>query len=163
MMKCEKIQKMLPDYSVGALSAKKRELIRSHIKNCPKCMERLEHLNKIALLMDNIPQEEAPSYLWANIKEKITSYEEESFWQKSFKWLWKKRIPALISSFSVLLIMASFYFLLLRPSEKTEQSIYKDIRQHTFSSWNNPLTDRVVLGMIVVENEFGDELNETNR
>jgi hypothetical protein len=163
MIKCEKIQKMLPDYSVGSLSAKKREFIEKHIQNCPECLKQLEHLNNIASLMDKMPQEEPPSHLWANISERITNYEEDSFWQKSFGWLWEKRIPALVSGFGMILIIASLYFLLLKPPEKMDKSIYKDIGQHTYSRWNNPLTDRVALGMIVVKNEFGDEINETNR
>lgn len=163
MKNCENIKKMLPEYSVGAFSDKKREFIDHHLKNCPECMQELEYLNNVASLMNNISLEEPPDYLWANIKKEISVADENTFLHKSFGWLWEKRIPALVSSFSILLVIASLYFLLLKTFEKTEQNIYRDIGQHTISTWNNPLTDRVALGMIVVKTELGDDKNETNR
>ena len=74
-MKCEKLKKLLPDYSVGALSEKKRELVKRHIDSCPECMRELGYLDETASLLDSIPQEEPPDFLWEGVRRGIVQQE----------------------------------------------------------------------------------------
>ena len=116
-MKCANIKKLLPDYSVGALSKKKRELVKRHINTCPECMRELEFLDKTASLLDSIPQEEPPDFLWERVKSEIIQQGHstetlgikfQSIWQGIMGWLWGKRIPALATGLAVLILVAGY-------------------------------------------------------
>ena len=171
-MKCANIKKLLPDYSVGALSKKKRELVERHINICPECMRELEFLAKTASLLDSIPQEEPPDFLWERIRSEIIQQGHstetlgikfQSIWQGIMGWLWGKRIPALATGLAVLILVAGLYFAPWKSTTESESTLYAEMEQQTFSYWNSPFADRAALGMLVIKTSMEGENNETLR
>jgi len=168
-MKCTEIKKLLPDYSVGALSHKKRETIRQHLDSCPECRRELISLEKTAALLDAIPQEEPPAFMWRKVKREITQQEqiETPFWQKIGEWLWWKRIPAMAAGLAVLILTVGLYFVVWQsPTEQSQFTLQAEMEQQTFSHWNTSFADRAALGMLVINtNQEGEdgENHETYR
>ena len=160
-MECDKIRKLLPDYSVGALSRKKREEIKQHIDNCPDCQRELMFLDKTASLLDSIPQEEPPDFLWEGVRREIIQQENPEdklpIWDKIFEWMWTKRIPAFAASLAFLILIAGVVYFTVwhQPPESTP---YAEMEQQTFSYWSSPFADRAALGVLVTNTglEGGD-------
>ena len=172
MMKCTKIKKLLPDYSVGALSEKKRGLVKEHIGNCPECMRELRYLNETASLLDSMPQEEPPDFLWEGVRSRIIQQENQteslrvksqSIWQNIMGWLWEKRIPALATGLVALILVAGLYFAPWESTTESESTLYAEMEQQTYSYWNAPFADRAALGMLVIKTSLEGETNETFR
>jgi len=171
-MKCAEIKKLLPDYSVGALSKKKRELIKQHIDICPECMRELRYLDKTASLLDSIPQEEPPDFLWEEVRRGIIQQEHltetmgikfQSIWQGIMGWLWGKRIPVLATGLAVLILVVGLYFAPWKSTTESQPELYAEMEQQTFSYWNSPFADRAALGMLVIKTSMEGEDNETFR
>jgi len=164
MNKCTQIENLLPDYSVGSLSKKKRNLIKQHLKICPECMNELNSLERTASILDSMPSEEPPDLLWGNIRREIIKQQQikTSFWQKILEWLWWKRIPALATGLAFLILLTSVYFFIWRvPTEQQESTFYAEREQQTFSYWNTSFADKAALGMLVVEENIEGDNNET--
>jgi hypothetical protein len=171
-MKCAEIKKLLPDYSVGGLSEKNRELVKQHTGNCSECMRELRYLDKTASLLDSIPQEEPPDFLWEGVRRGIIQQEYsteslgikfQSIWQGIMGWLWKKRIPVLATGLAVLILVAGLYFAPWKSTTESELTLYAEMEQQTFSYWNSPFADRAALGMLVIKTSMEGENNETFR
>jgi len=165
-MKCTEIKRLLPDYSVGALSRKKRETIKRHLDSCPECIRELMFLNKTASLLDSIPQEEPPDFLWEEVRRQIITQEEIEktplFWQKIIGGLWEKRIPALATTgLAILILVAGLYFAVWKSPTDEQPTLYAEMQQQTFSYWNTSFADRAALGMLVIETSMEGENNET--
>jgi len=168
MMKCEEIKKLLPDYSVGALIKKERELIKQHVDNCLECARELRYLDETASLLDSIPQEKPPDFLWEGIRREITHQENQnktvsSIWQGIMGWFWGKRIPALATGLAVLMAVALLYLAPWKSTTESQSELYAEMEQQTFSSWNSPFADRAALGMLVIKTSMEGENNETYR
>lgn len=111
-MKCTEIRKLLPDYSVGGLSRRKQVFVKHHIEDCLECIRELMHLDQTASLLNAIPQEESPNFLWEDVKEKITPCSHSvktPFCQEVIGWLKWKRMPALVSSIVIFLLVMGLY------------------------------------------------------
>lgn len=160
-MECIKIKKLLPDYSVGGLSKKKREFVKRHIDNCPDCAQELMLLDRTASLLEKIPQEEPPDFLWEGIRREIiqqeSPIESQPIWQKIIGWMWPKRIPAFVASLAVLILVAGLYFAVWNSPKELQPTLYAEIEQQTFSYWNSPFADRAALGMLVINTSLEGE------
>jgi anti-sigma-K factor RskA len=171
-MKCEEIKKLLPDYSLGALSKRKRKFIKQHIDNCPGCERELRYLDETALLLDAVTPEEPPDFLWEGIRREITRPENQaenlgvkfqSVWQGIMSWLWQKRIPALATGLAVLILVTGLYLAPWKSTTESKSEFYAEVEQQTFSYWNSPFADRAALGMLVIKTSMEGENNETLR
>jgi len=165
-MKCTEIKKLLPDYSVGAFSQKKREAIKRHLDSCPECRRELVYLERTSSLLDSIPQEEPPDFLWERVRREIVQQEQikSPFWRNIIEWLWWKRIPALATGLAVLILVAGLYFWVWKfPTEQQQPTLYAEIEQQTFSYWNTSFADKAALGMLVIETSMKGENNETSQ
>lgn len=165
-MECVKIKKILPEYSVGGLSEKKREFVKRHIESCPDCSRELMLLDKTASLLDSIPQEEPPEFLWEGVRREIIRQErplETPVWQKFIGWFWGRRIPALATGLAVLILVTGLYFALWKSPTASESTLYAETQQQTFSYWNTSFADRAALGMFVIKTGLEGENNETFR
>ncbi len=178
MMECNKTRKLLPDYSVGNFAEKKREEIKQHIDNCPSCARELMYLDKTAYLLDSIPQEEPPDFLWEGVRRAIiqqeSSQDKQPIFQRVFslfctlnrncvqnfgQWMWTKRIPAFAASLAILILVAGVvYFTVLNQPSESQSTFYAEMEQQTFSHWSSPFADRAALGVLVTNTslEGGD-------
>jgi anti-sigma factor RsiW len=178
MMECAKIKKLLPAHSVGALSKRNRKLVKRHIDSCPECKLELMRLEKTASLLALLPQEEPPDFLWEEVRIGIMRCASEPrqerpvktpFWREVIEWLKGKRIPALAGSLAILALVASLYFFIIkrtlrvRTPTEPQPSLYAEVEQQVFSSWNSPFADRAALGMIVIKTSLEGDINETVR
>jgi len=167
MMECDKIRKLLPDYSVGALSKKKREEIKQHIDNCPDCQRELMFLDKTAFLLDSIPQEEPPDFLWEGVRREIIQQEspqdKQPIFQRVFGWMWTKRIPVFVASLALLILVAGVIYFAVWHQQPESDTLYAEMEQQTFSYWNSPFADRAALGVLVMNNTLEGEDYETFR
>lgn len=156
---------MLSDYSVGGLSWRKKKAVKQHLDSCPECMRELTYLENTASLLDSIPQEEPPDFLWEKVRRKIIQQEqiEKSFLQKIVDWLRWRRIPALATGFAVLILAVGLYFSVWTTPTEQESTVYAEMEQQTFSYWNTSFADRAALGMLVAENSMEGENDETFR
>lgn len=154
----------MPDYSVGILPRRKRRTIKRHLDSCPECKHELISLERTALLLDSIPQEEPPEFMWEKVRRKITQEEQTKtpFWQKIIEGLWKKRIPALATSLAVLILVVGLYFVVWKSPTEEQSTLYAEMKQQTFSYWNTSFADRAALGMLVIKTEQENENVENN-
>jgi anti-sigma factor RsiW len=171
MMECTKIKEILPDYSVGGLSKKKREFLKQHLDNCPDCAQELMLLDRTASLLEKIPQEEPPDFLWEGVKREITQaegvevshrgqerpMESQPQFKKIIGWIWGKRIPAYAASLAVLILVAGLYFAVWHSPKELQPTLYDEIEQQTFSYWDSPFADRAALGMLVINTSLEGE------
>ncbi len=192
MMECTKIKKLLPDYSVfvsvakarseteqrsgssesqrkhgGGLSKKNREFVKQHLDNCPDCSRELILLDKTASLLEKIPQEEPPDFLWEGISRGIIQQESriksQPIWQKVIGWIWGKRIPTFATGLVVSILVTALYFAVWNSPKESQPTLYAEIEQQTFSYWNSPFADRAALGMLVMNTSLEGENDETSR
>ncbi len=167
MMKCEKIKKILPEYSVGGLSNRKRKLIKKHVDNCPDCSRELILLDKTALLLDSIPQEEPPDFLWEGVKIGIIQQKRHELWtflHGIVEWFWGKRIIALTAGLTILILVLGLYFTIWRSPVEPQSELYTETEYHTLSYWNTSFADKAALGMIVIKTSMeGENMEGENK
>ncbi len=80
-MNCKKIQELIiTDYIDQQLPTNKQEEIKTHIKNCPECLEFESTVRTKAMkVFKETTSVKTPDYIWNNIQEKINSKETIGF------------------------------------------------------------------------------------
>lgn len=165
-MECAKIKKTLPEYSAGGLSGWKRAIVKQHTESCPDCSRELELLNKTALLLDSIPQEEPPDLLWEAVRREIIQGKRpklQPIWQEIIRRFWGKRIPILAAGLVILVLVAGLYFAVWKSPTESQSEFYAEKEHQTFSYWNTPFADRAALGMLVIKAGLEGGNDETLR
>jgi len=69
-MTCKKLRNKLSAYLDGELKNREKRKVQSHLRQCQVCREQLGQLQKIAILMQNLPSQKAPTDLEARILKK---------------------------------------------------------------------------------------------
>lgn len=82
-MKCNKVQRFLPDYIGDELSATKRQEVEGHLTECPNCSASLNALREV----------------WDGLAQQPRPHKDEQFWQELTKGVMtnikhKRPIPA---------------------------------------------------------------------
>ena len=77
-MNCKYIEKLLNLYIDDMLEGDIRKDVTFHIKNCESCRDKLYELEHIKLILGELPKEEVPFNLAANLKAKIREDQRES-------------------------------------------------------------------------------------
>jgi len=165
-MKCTEMKKLLPDYSVGGLSRRKRKFINKHLDNCPECLRELGYLDKTATLLDSIPFEEPPDSPWESIRSQVLRQEPQvkfSLWKESVEWLWGKRKQAFVMNMVILLIVVGGTFILNELPIDSKTTFNIRVEQYAFSQWNDPFADTANLGLLVTQIDLEDGNHETLR
>lgn len=160
-MKCTKVKRLLPEYSVGTLSQETRYTIRQHLDSCSECMQELIELERTASVLDSITQEEPPDFLWLKVRREISQQSKQTktpLWKRIIEGFWQRRVPALATTgLAVLMLVLGLYFALWQsPTEQQELTLYAEMEQQTFSYWNTSFADRAALGMLINTQEEGE-------
>jgi anti-sigma-K factor RskA len=78
MDRCQQVQKLLPDYRTGILSAGKSAWLEEHLRECEDCANELRVLDEVlAIVEENTHQQEPPAGLWNGVYNRITSPEPD--------------------------------------------------------------------------------------
>jgi len=86
-MKCEKVQNLISEYSVGLVEGGPRAEMEAHLAACPACGAEREKLEHVMALVDGLEPKSPPVGLWNGVYNRITSplpgLEQVSMWQKA--------------------------------------------------------------------------------
>jgi len=63
-MKCKKVQKLLPEYLEGILSADKSNIVQNHIHNCNACRKEFRAFEQAINIASSLPVEYPPPDIW---------------------------------------------------------------------------------------------------
>jgi len=162
----KKVKKLLPDYSVGGLSRRKRKFIKKHLDSCPECLRELGYLDKTATLLDSIPFEEPPDSPWESIRSQILQQEppvKVSPWKESVEWLWGKRKQAFAMGMVILILVVGGAFILSELPIDSEATLNIKVEQYALTQWNDPFADTANLGLLVTQIDLEDGNHETLR
>ncbi len=78
-MKCERVQRLLADYSVDGLSWILTRRIRNHLQECSFCSKEYQIMMSACEMLDSLPETEVPEYIWENIQrdlERLTANQQ---------------------------------------------------------------------------------------
>ena len=149
MNKCDEIKARLAEHAVGLLEGRERAEVERHLETCAACQRELRALQRTGTLLNAMPQEEPPPDLWDAVRRQIEAPTREparASWQAMF------RLPRLAYATVAAAIIVTAVVLLNPPrppsaSEVAEGADY--IERHEMLAWNDPLSDKAALGLIV--------------
>lgn len=152
-MNCQQALKMLPEYSVGGLSARKRAEIAAHVAECDTCRRELAALEATGRLVDSLPASNAPPNLWAGIEEAIRAADVRlSWWERwiasrtARRWAVAAATAALVLALAVgTILQRSSAPITLAESPDPESVVYSE--WYAGAAWNSALADRSGLAL----------------
>ncbi len=147
-MNCRQVVKLLPEYSVGGLNARKRAEIAAHVAECDACRRELAALEATGRLMDALPASEPPRDLWSGIAEAIKAGNTRASRWKRWVSSGTTRRWAVVAAVAVLIIALAAGIMLYRFSAPLtlveapdpESVVYSE--WYAGAAWNSALADR---------------------
>lgn len=74
----QEVEDLLPDYTLGLLSKRRRRRVEAHLERCERCAQTLAEYEKVGgLLAGSLAQEDPPPHLKQRILEAIAQEDEE--------------------------------------------------------------------------------------
>jgi anti-sigma factor (TIGR02949 family) len=114
MTECEEVKRLMDVYLDGEFDEEEADQIRTHILNCPSCLEVFEqHQQFLSLLKENESEEEVPRGLEFTIRSKLRRVNPQKQGKSSFLTFQLASVAALIV---LTLLGSSLYFILQGPS-----------------------------------------------
>jgi len=160
MKSCEDIQTQLADFAVGALAERERAEVERHLQECPTCQRELSALRRAGAVLDALESEEAPAGLWQSIRRKIETPKQEparaSWWETLFPARWPRLAYAGLATAAVVAVALVLTFSRLSPAEDDETQDF--LQRHGMLAWNDPLSDKAALGVMLGRGEVGREM-----
>lgn len=159
MKSCKDIQTQLADFAVGALQEQERVEIERHLQTCAACQRELSALQRAGALLDATEPEDAPADLWQSIRRDIEAPKLESarvsWWETLFPRRWPRLAYAGLAATAVL--AAALILTISRPLPTEDDETQDFLLRHGMLAWNDPLSDKAALGVMLGrgENEQG--------
>lgn len=152
MFTCEKCEKILARYVVGALPPWSRSAVVKHLDGCSPCQKALDSHYRVALLLEACPPDDPPSSLWNRVANEIA---DESPGHERIPHATRDWRPGLIVAAAGLtagVFLGQAFNLQGGASSPTlvnipnhSPSIATFVQQHSRMSADNPLADQVTL------------------
>jgi len=154
-MKCERVQDLLPDFSVELLDARTHGAVAAHLESCAACQAEMKALDAAVALVEEFGVRQPPPGLFNAVRNRIESGDvvrDRAPW-----WAWLNTRPA--RGLAMGMAMATVALGVLMPvgqkSAYTPLPIHPEagqvargelasaIRLHAMSAEGSPLPDRV--------------------
>ncbi len=154
MKSCQDIQSQLADFVAGALEARERAALESHLQECPVCRHELQALQRVGRLLDVLPPEEATAVSWQSIRRAIEPPEPEPVRARGWAWClpirWPRMAYAGLAAAAAAVALVLFVSYPLADDDDETQDF---IQRHSVLAWNDPLSDKAALGAMLGRNE----------
>lgn len=151
-MECERVANLLPEYSVGALTARQRDGIEAHLAGCAACRRELGALEATERLLCTLPAMEPSRALWPGISEAIRARGVRAPW-------WRRVLAPPRRGWTVAIAAAVMVLVLAvgilpnrtgTPTQLTyqpdpESAVYAE--WYAAAAWNSPLADRSAMAV----------------
>lgn len=150
MNKCDEIKARLADHAVGLLEGRERAEVERHLEGCAACQRELRALQRTGTLLNALPPEEPPPGLWDAVRREIEPAPARE--PARAPWWELFRLPRLAyaAAAAAVIVAAIVVFRPQQPLPITEAAEGADyIERHEMLAWNDPLSDKAALGLIV--------------
>jgi hypothetical protein len=148
-MKCDEVDKLISDYSVGNLSAKKMEQMQEHLEACETCSCQLDYLHQILSHVEDIEPVHPPVGLWNGVYNRIAEPSPARGFNR-FRGVLRKAVAVGVAT--VVLSAAVFVGLTNRHAQTIAKSpdpgTMEYVNGHLYSASNDPFADRVSLNVV---------------
>lgn len=147
MNKCDEIKTRLADHAVGLLDAQERAEVERHVEGCAACQRELRALQRTGTLLNAMPLEEPPPGLWNAVRREIeapTCEPAGALWREIF------RLPRLAyAGLAAAAVVAAAVMLTQHRPPDAEVEEVNYIERHEMLAWNDPLSDKAALGLML--------------
>jgi anti-sigma factor RsiW len=140
-MRC-RMEKKLADYQVGALDAAQRFAVEQHLHHCAACRAELQALHRTVILLQPMPQVDAPREVWAHVARQLTPRRRTA---RIVRWA-----PAMAAAMVLLIVALAVVLPLLHGHLPGVQppDAYADMQ--LVAAWGSPMSDKAALGLAVL-------------
>lgn len=160
MKSCKDIQTQLADFAVGAIHERERTEIEHHLQACAACQQELSALQRTGTLLDATEPEEAPADLWQSIRRDIEAPKPEParvpWWEALFPARWPRLAYAGLAATAVALV--ALIVTISQPVPTRDDETQDLLVRHSMLAWNDPLSDKAALGVMLGRRETGREM-----
>jgi anti-sigma factor RsiW len=150
-MRCQEVERLLPDYSVGLLKPRDERVIASHLESCPGCHREWQALEDTVALVEQFGAVEPPPGLWNGVYNRLTGQAPEPVAPSPWARLWRR--PARVFGTAVLAVAlaAGLWFSNLpHPPGVTDHEMNAAIREHALASADALFADRAGLESVAI-------------
>jgi len=149
-MRCDKVRKLLSEYSIGGLGRREREIIEAHKRECINCSEILSSYEKLdALIGEAIRPIDPPDGIWDGIAMRIRE-ERRSRWLEMIQM--PRRLSWVVAGAVVVLLLSIGFLFGINTTKKgydpKEMAGYME--SHIRASLGSVFPDRLVLGASIM-------------
>ena len=148
MKSCEEIQAQLADYTVGALTSDQRAEIERHVLECVACARELRALERTSTLLSTLRPQEAPAQVWDAVRSAIEA-EQPRPWLERLREAFAFPRLAYIGAAAALVLAVGLYVMPRQQSAETAEETENYVEQHGLMAWNDPLSDKAALGVML--------------
>ncbi|MBI5686121.1 MAG: zf-HC2 domain-containing protein [Verrucomicrobia bacterium] len=160
MKSCKDIQSQLAGFAVGAFQEPECAEIERHLRDCPACHRELRALQRTGALLDATEPEDAPADLWLSIRRDIEAPKpvpaRAPWWEMLFPARWPRLAYAGLAATAVIAVALLMTVSRLSPVGDDETQDF--IVRHGLLAWNDPLSDKAALGVMLGRGEAGREM-----
>ncbi len=151
-MICEEVDRLIADYSAGALPRRTTRSVRTHLNGCPVCAKALDQLSLAMAAVEALPPLDPPSGLWNGVYNRITSPERVSRPDVLGRLLVRpRRVLAVGVAIASLAGAVIFGVSLQRPrtvAQAPEPAAMEYVQGHMYAASQDAFADRVSLGFV---------------
>ncbi|MBW3623697.1 MAG: zf-HC2 domain-containing protein [Armatimonadetes bacterium] len=153
MLTCEKCERIIARYVVGALPPWSRVAVTRHLDACPPCQRIVESHYRVTLLMERIPGEDPPTGLWNRISNEIAQEPPGHDRVPSTPRDWRPSLLVAAAGLTVGVFLGQAFNTLpeytgastVATMADTSPQIATFVRQHSRMAADDPFADRVSL------------------
>lgn len=152
LMRCDEVDILISDYSVGGLSKTVEVGVREHVAACPKCARELDRLMLVmSAVEEDFAPVEPPPGLWHGVYNRIAERpiraRRDYF---GYLFLRSRRLLSLGVGAVALAGALIFGISIHKPdtAQLPEPAAVEYVQSHIASSANDPFADRVSLGFV---------------
>lgn len=162
MIRCEDIQNLISDYSVGSLDGEQMALFEVHIRECRSCQGELEHLQATMALVESVTELDPPAGMWDGVYAQISGPKPEakpSFlgWVRSFL-AHPQRAIAFGFAVFVMLVIVTFGKIASPPTPAmADDSMQEYVQGHAMAASQDAFADRIGLASVSAASMTGTE------
>jgi anti-sigma-K factor RskA len=165
-LKCNDIEKLLADYTVGALDGDLAAQVEDHLRECESCRRELSALERVGELLQPMQMTEPPRDLWPRIRARLQPRRaRRPVWQHYWR-------PGLALAAAAAILIAVIFALPLIQAPGTvaptlELPVLADADSTTYAetqlaaAWDQPLADEASLALAMAFIEPADYSDDT--
>lgn len=160
-MKCEDVDRLITDYSVGNLFGKAETEVREHLDECPECALELERIHLImAAVEEEMTEIDPPNGLWHGVHHRIIAGKKPSWQDRIGLILQRPRRLITVGIGAAALASALIFGLSIRTPEPVaalpEPAAVEYIQNHASAASSDAFADRVSLGFVASMSTDGE-------